>query len=70
MTKYEVLVKFTGKNKHGIWENENSDILRPRGLKDLKYAIKFCKDNGVEIDSISKLMTNGCYQDVTKRYVK
>ena len=70
MTKYEILVKFTGKNKYGIWELENSDILNPRGLKNLKFAIKFCKDNRVEIDSITKLMPYGCYQDVTKRYVK
>lgn len=70
MTKYEITVKYTGKNRLGTWELENSDILNPRGVKDLKEAIKYCKDNGVAIDCITKRMPYGCYQDVTKRYIK
>ena len=39
-------------------------------MKKIKFAIKFCKDNRVKIDSITKIMPYGCYKDVTKRYIK
>lgn len=69
MTKY--IIDVTCK---GNWDLDNSDLLLPRGLKELKEVLKILEIEksrySIVIETIWACRPNGCFQDVTSRYVK